>query len=168
MMNAMKVALKTETEAIAFYRAAARRTKNPVGRKMFLSIIEDEKRHLSDFRVNLKDIPARTRVTSGAMRKMKAVFERRRESLLERIRTETDELGALRLAMQLEKASLAFYRRLAGEAKTEEEKSLFRRLLAEEHAHYARFENTYAFLTDTGNWFLWEQHSIADGGTAWA
>ena len=35
-MNAMKIAIKTETDAIAFYKEAALKTTHPIGRKMFL------------------------------------------------------------------------------------------------------------------------------------
>ena len=45
-MNAIEIAVKMEKDAISFYQDAARKTKNPVGKKMFLTITEDEKRHL--------------------------------------------------------------------------------------------------------------------------
>ena len=38
---------------------------------------------------------------------------------------------------------------------------------AERH-HYAVLSDTYQFLSDSGNWFMWEEHSIADGGTPWS
>jgi rubrerythrin len=63
---------------------------------------------------------------------------------------------------------LEFYQKTALEAKTEKEKSLFEALVKEEQDHYNIFSNTYFFLSDTGNWFMWEEHSIVDGGTPWA
>ena len=45
-MNAIEIAIKMEKDAIEFYTEAAGKTTNPVGKKMFLSITEDEKRHL--------------------------------------------------------------------------------------------------------------------------
>ncbi len=44
MTNAIEIAIKMETDAIKFYKAAADKTKNPVGKKMFLTVREDEKR----------------------------------------------------------------------------------------------------------------------------
>ena len=49
-MDVLEMALKTETDAIAFYTEAARKTSYPVGKKMFQAIIEDEKRHLEMIR----------------------------------------------------------------------------------------------------------------------
>ncbi len=45
-MNAIEIAIKMEKDAIDFYKEAAKKTKNPVGKKMFLTITVDEKRHL--------------------------------------------------------------------------------------------------------------------------
>ena len=39
MMNAIKVAIKTENDAITFSKEAAEKTRHPVGKKMFLSIM---------------------------------------------------------------------------------------------------------------------------------
>ena len=45
----------------------------------------------------------------------------------------------------------------------EAEKMLFKKLINEEQQHYNIFANTYDFLNDTGNWFMWEDHSIVEG-----
>jgi rubrerythrin len=65
--------------------------------------------------------------------------------------------------MQMEKEGIDFYRKLLTEAKTEKEKTLFQKLIREEEQHFAIFENTYNFLMDTGNWFMWDEHSIVEG-----
>ncbi|HYA31832.1 MAG TPA: ferritin family protein [Thermodesulfovibrionales bacterium] len=167
-MNAMTIAIKTETDAIAFYKEAAQRTRNPMGRKMFLSIIRDEQNHLEDFRRIVHGLHLKVRGEDGKTKKMKTVFDGNRDALLGRIRAATDEIEVLRLAIQIEKESIAFYEKLSSKAKTPKEKALFRRLLKEEQQHYAVFSNTYFFLSNSENWFMWEEHSIADGGTPWA
>lgn len=42
-MNAIEIAIKMEKDAIDFYKEAAEKTRHPVGKKMFLSVTEDEK-----------------------------------------------------------------------------------------------------------------------------
>lgn len=167
-MSAIKVAIKTETDAIAFYEAAAQRTNHPVGKKMFLSIVEDEKNHLEDFKSIIEGLRVKVRNLSGPLRKIKTVFEGKGESHLERIRAATDEMEALKVAMQMEKESIEFYKRLSRRVKTPKERALFDRLVREEQQHYDMFANTYFFLWNSESWFMWEEHSIADGGTAWA
>lgn len=91
-----------------------------------------------------------------------------KDEMMKKAGATTDELEAFKIAMQMEKEGLEFYRKAALDAKTEKEKALFERLIKEEQQHYDIFSNTYSFLSDTGNWFMWEEHSIVDGGTTWA
>jgi rubrerythrin len=166
-MNAIQIAIKMETDAISYYREASEKTAHPVGKKMFLSIIEDEKRHLE----MLQDIFKGLEVTSkdvSPMKNIKTVFEKHRDELSERVQATTDEMNALKMAMQMEKEGMEFYRKAASEAKKPKEKALFERLVHEEEQHYQVFSNTYFFMSDTGSWFMWEEHSIVDGGTPWA
>jgi rubrerythrin len=50
--NAIEIAIRMEIEAINFYTEVSEKTTNPVGKKMFLTIREDEKKHL-EFRGSL-------------------------------------------------------------------------------------------------------------------
>ena len=67
--------------------------------------------------------------------------------------------------MDMEEKGLAFYRKAEAEATEPKEKALFHRLAKEEEKHYEIFSNTYFFMSDTGSWFMWDEHSIVDGGT---
>jgi len=87
---------------------------------------------------------------------------------MKRVEATMDELEAFKIAMQMEKEGVEFYKKAAAGAKTEIEKALFERLIKEEQEHYNIFANTYFFMSDTGSWFMWEEHSIVDGGTPWA
>lgn len=167
-MNAVKMAIKTETDAIAFYKEAAEKTRHPFGKKMFLSIMEDETRHHEAFKCILQGLDIRVQDFVSPIKKMKTVFEENRSDLVERIEVTTDEMEALKIAMQMEKESIDFYKKVSNEVQTAKERSLFEKLVEEEQQHYDILSNTYFFLSDTGSWFMWEEHSIVDGGTPWA
>lgn len=166
-MNAIEIAIRMETDAIDFYREVAEKTKHPVGKKMLLTIAEDEKRHLDMLSQIFKEIDIKIDEVSP-MKNIRTVFESMKDEMTERIEATTDELEAFKIAMQMEKESVEFYKRAGVEVQTEKEKSLFERLTKEEQEHYDIFANTYLFLSDTGSWFMWEEHSIVDGGTPWA
>ena len=166
-MNAIEIAIKMEKDSIKFYTEAAEKTSNFVGKKMFLSITEDEKRHLEmlaeifkEMDITIKDV--------NPMKEIRTVFETLKDKMQEKIKATGDELEAFRIAMQMEKEGIEFYKKAGLEAKSEKERALFERLVKEEQQHYDIFSNTYSFLTDTGNWFMWDEHSIVDGGTPWA
>jgi rubrerythrin len=166
-MNAVEIAIKMETDAIKFYKEAAEKCNHAVGKKMFLSIVEDEKRHLDMLSELFKGLDI-TIHTVSPMKNVKTIFEEMKHEMMERIEATKDELEAFKIAADMEKHGVEFYKKAASEAPTEKEKKLFERLVHEEEQHYTVFANTYFFMSDTGNWFMWEEHSIVDGGTPWA
>lgn len=161
-MNALEVARKMESDAIQFYTEAARKTTYEAGKKMFLSITEDEKRHLAmisdlikGLNITIKDV--------NPMGEVKTVFESLKDSMMKRVAASKDELDSFRIAMDMEKAGREFYQKSLASAKTDKEKALFTRLIEEERQHYEIFENTYSHLSDTGNWFLWDERGVIEG-----
>ncbi len=166
-MNAVEIAIKMETDAIKFYREAAERASHPVGKKMFESIKEDEKRHLEMLSTIFKEMDIKI-TDASPMKNIKTVFQSMKDAMMKKVEATSDELDAFKVAMQMEKEGIEFYKNAEAEAKTEKEKALFERLIKEEQQHFDIFSNTYFFLSDTGNWFMWEEHSIVDGGTPWA
>jgi rubrerythrin len=166
-MNAIEVAIKMEKDAIEFYTEAAGKTEHPVGKKMFLSITEDEKRHLAMLSAIFKDVGI-TLDDVSPMGNIQTIFKTMKDSMMQRVVATQDELNAFRIAMQMEKEGIEFYKKAEAGAPTEKERALFGRLIKEEQQHYDIFTNTYSFMSDTGNWFMWDEHSIVDGGTPWA
>jgi rubrerythrin len=162
-MDALETAMRMETDAISFYSEAERKTAHPVGKKMFRTIAEDEKRHLEMIGRIVKGLDITHRDVSP-LKSVKTVFETMRQEMMQRAEATKDELEAFKIAMDMEREGMEFYRKIAGEAKKEKEKLLLERLIEEEQQHYQLFSNTYQFLSDTGNWFLWEERGILEGG----
>lgn len=162
-MDALDIALKMETDAIAFYTEAARKTKYAAGKKMFESIAADEKRHLAMISSILKGLNI-THKEVEPIASVKTVFERLKNEMMKKVEATEDELEAFKIAMQMEKEGKQFYEKTLTQVKTEREKALFRRLIHEEEQHFSMFANTYEFLADTGNWFMWEERGIVEGG----
>jgi len=161
-MNAIEIAIKMEKDAIDFYKEAAEKTQHPVGKKMFLSVTEDEKRHLQMLSQIFKEVDIKISEVNP-MQNVKTVFATMKDQMMERIAATKDELEAFKIAMHMEKEGIEFYQKAESGAKAEKEKALFERLIKEEQQHYAIFLNTYNFMLDTGNWFMWEEHSIVEG-----
>ena len=162
-MDALEMAMKMETDAITFYTEAARKTKYPAGKKMFQAITEDEKRHLEMISQLIKGL-AVTHKDVSPMKNVKTVFESLKAELMQKVEATDDELEAFKIAMQMEKEGKDFYQKTLSHAKTDKERKLLEGLIAEEEQHYAIFANTYQFLSDTGNWFMWEERGIVEGG----
>ncbi len=162
-MTAFEIAINMEQDAIKFYNEAATKVKHPVGRKMFLAIAEDERRHLDMLSQIFKGIDL-TIQDINPIKNIKTIFETMKSEMMQIVEATTDELEAFKVAMHMEKEGIDFYKKTKSEAVSEKEKALFDRLIKEEQQHYDIFANTYFFLSDTGNWFMWEEHSIVEGG----
>ncbi len=166
-MNAIEISIKMETDAIKFYRETSEKMVHPVGRKMFLSIMEDEKRHLDMLSRIFKDLDIHIKEVSP-MKNVKSIFEELKHDMMERVEATKDELEAFKIAMHMEKEGIEFYKKAEADASTEKERMLFNMLVHEEDQHYNIFANSYFFMSDTGSWYMWEEHSIVDGGTPWS
>lgn len=161
-MNSIEIAVRMETDAIKFYTEAADKTSNPVGKKMFLSIAEDEKRHLKYLDAIIKDLNIQLSDVNP-IQNIQTIFESMKSSLMKKVSATNDEMEAFKIAMQMEKEGVEFYKNLLSDSKNDKEKELFKKLISEEEKHYAIFSNTYSFLADTGNWFMWQERGIVEG-----
>jgi len=161
-MDALELAMNMEKDAIKFYSEAARKTKYPAGKKMFDTITEDEKRHLEMISQLIKGLNV-THKDVSPMKNVKTVFESMKDEMMKKVEASADELEAFKVAMKMEREGMEFYKKTLAGAKKEKEKALLERLIQEEQQHYAIFANTYQFLAETGDWFLWEERGIVEG-----
>ncbi|HIJ59586.1 MAG TPA: ferritin family protein [Nitrospirae bacterium] len=161
-MNAIETAIKMETDAIKFYREAAEKTKHHGGKAILLTIVEDEKRHLQMLTDILKGLDIKIQDVSP-LKNIKTVFEAKKDEMMDRISASDDELEAFKIAMEMEKEGREFYEKNISLLEKDTEKELFKMLAKEEIEHHKIFSNTYHFLKDSGNWFMWEERSIVEG-----
>lgn len=161
-MKSVEIALKMETDAVKFYTEAAEKVSHPVGKKMFLTVAEDEKNHIKMLEEVLKGLELTIR-EAHPIKTVKTIFEEMKDKMMDRVKALSDELEAFRIAMNMEKEGIEFYKKVINEVTTEKEKKLFERLIYEEEQHHKIFAETYNFLNDTGNWFMWKEFSIVEG-----
>ncbi len=160
--DAVERAIKMETDAMKFYKAAGAKTSHPLGKRMFESLIKDEARHLRLLEEILKGLDIDPHVQ--CLGDVRTVFSDLREQMMERISATSDEKEAIKIALEMEKEGYNYYRDVAEKTENSREKKLFEVLTKEEERHYQILNNTYSFLEDTGNWFMWEELSIVEGG----
>lgn len=163
LTKAVETAIKMETDAMQFYSQAVEKTSHPFGKRLFEGFIEDERRHLK----MLKDITENLDIEIKGVhpqKDIKTIFSELKDQMLERISATTDEKDAVKIALDFEKKGYNFYQKAAREATEEKEIKLFEVLTIEEQRHYELLENTHQFLENTGDWVMWEEHGILEGG----
>ncbi len=168
LSQAFRTAIKMEEDGIDFYQKAAKKTSHPFGKKMFLSFAEDEKRHLTVLKEILADLKfsdfSRFFEKKTPREKIKTVFREVKDEIKERIAADPDEVEALKIGMEMESQSSEFYQGALEKTQESNLKVFFRRLIEEEKEHYQLLQNTYSYLKDSGEWFLWEERALLDGG----
>jgi rubrerythrin len=162
LSRAVETAVKMETDALKFYSDAKDRVSHPLGKKIFDGFVSDEARHLRMLKDILNDLEINTKdVHLGE--DIKTIFTELKDGMMKRVTATTDEIEAVKIALDFEKEGYDFYEKAAREAEDEKEKRLFEVLTAEERKHYEILDNTYTFLKDTGEWFMWKEHGILEG-----
>ncbi|HOX05970.1 MAG TPA: ferritin family protein [Planctomycetota bacterium] len=160
----LETARNTERDGKKFYEEAAAKTSNPLAAKMFESLAEAEEKH-----IEIIDALAagRLRITaySGEFAEaLRNVFEDMPESVKARAASTPDDIEALKVGVEMEDKSLAFYRKWAKSAVSQEARKLCERLAAEEEDHWKILSGTIEYLEDSGNWFMAQEHWSFDGG----
>jgi rubrerythrin len=98
-------------------------------------------------------------------RRLHSVFEKYKgKKGAERFPAMATDVDALLVALEMEKSSFELYRNEAEKVTVEAERKILTRLAAEENEHYEVLSNTIMYLTDSGNWFIYKDHGIMDGG----
>lgn len=162
-MNAIEVAIQLKSKAIEYYKKALIGCRNPSGKRMFEVILKDEEHHLESLQNLLNNI----KVDIDKLKPIKNVkdaFESLKYDMRVRKACSLDDVEAFRIAMDMERECLDFFRKQAAKSNSDYERTLLTKIAHEEEEHFKIFANTYDFLNDTGNWFMWEDHSIVEGG----
>ncbi len=171
MLDALKGYIKTEMEGHQFYRIAAERTEDTLGKKMFTSLANDELDHarklsseyssvsqtghwLSDDELSRESREGKTPAP---------IFPSDPQQVAAMIPEGADDLQALKIAIDIEKESIERYTRAAGETSDEAAQAVFQHLVAEEKQHLRTVESSYEYLADTGSWFQDMEKPIFEG-----
>jgi len=162
LSKAIDTAVKMEIDAMKFYHEAAQKTNHPFAKRMFQGFVRDEDRHLKMLRDILNGMDLKI-VSLHPKAEIRTAFSDLKEQMMERISASTDEIEAVQVALDFETKGFEFYKKAAAEATDGREKELFSALAGEEQEHYSILQNTYSFLKDTGNWFMWQEQGIVEG-----
>src|SRR5208337_325809 len=106
-------------------------TNSQIGKKMFLSIADDEKYHIVCATNVLKGMGFKPSKTTPKQ-DMKTIFEQNKDLVSQKVDATTDDVEALKIAMKMEKEGAEFYLKAAAEAATPAEKALFECLAKDE------------------------------------
>jgi len=150
-------AIQFETDGRAFFLEAATRTSDFFGKIIFTSLADEERDHIERIHAierSLRDYEAWPPSQGEAQGKEENVFEDALQRLDKTVRDRTNDLEAVKLAMDLEQKGIEFYSQLASNAADPREREFYQRLATEEKRHLEILENTWSALASCSSSML--------------
>lgn len=150
LVDAVRMAIKAEQEAVSFYERAAENTSNPRGRQLFSQLVSFEKSHFAALSKYLKTLDGGLFVVyKGTAFKVGKIGKP--DSPLTKKALKTD-IDALTVAIESETRAQAAYLDLAQAVSEPEVVAFFNRLAGEEGLHKKVLEEQFFALANKGHW----------------
>lgn len=156
--QAIKTAIEFENKVCRTYEEAERRAEDPVGRKVFHVLAEEEKGHVAYLECRLAEWKKNGRVMAEQLKTAipdQAKIREGAKQLAKQMRPKEDhssELQLLQRALGAEQEVSAFYRRMVSEL-SDEGQRLFERFVEIEEGHLAVVQAEIDAVSGLGFWF---------------
>ncbi len=155
--EAIRTALQYEGRVIAVYLDAIRRSKDPIGKKVFKTLNEDEASHARYLKERLDELAVTGQVKQAklstaipSVAEIGAALKNQQNKTLSPAPEE--ELNLLRQALALETETCEFYRKLSKELPPED-RALFERFVEIEEGHRGIVQAEIDSISGLGFWF---------------
>jgi rubrerythrin len=156
VVEAIKMAIQLEKDGQAFFKAAAAKTSNSLGKKMFEKLASDEINHLKTFQEMFDSLTGgkdwRHVVQGYSPAKHPPLFVTD-DTPKSRAEKSEGEVEALRDAMEVERKAIDFFSEAAENAGDSMARQIFERIKEEEVLHYDLLQAQYDSVTNSGFWF---------------
>jgi rubrerythrin len=157
--EAIKTGLLYEKKVHATYLAAERRAEDPIARKVFATLAEEEQGHINYLESRLFEWQKDGRLAGETLRtvlpaagRIRAGLKRLRSQVAQRKGSHAAELESLRQALAAEEETSAFYRQMVRELPPAGQE-LFARFLEIEDGHAAVVQAEIDSVNQMGFWF---------------
>jgi rubrerythrin len=162
-------AQEMEEKGKAFYDKAMSTSENPLGKEIFRLLIEDEIVHLERIR-KISDSLTRDQNWSEDWKKLQCPYQDLGQvfrDLTSQYRRAgiagSNDLEALKLALDFERRSVEFYENQLAQAIDPLEKAFLVQMILEEKGHSRTLQDTQYYLSDPEGWFIEKERAGLDG-----
>lgn len=167
-IQALEVALNNESREKEFYLKNAARTMNPLGKLMFASIASDEDEHYRRILVLHKRLKEEgkwpeTVAIEVKGTEVKDVLKKFADSVDTSSKADTDDLEAVKIAIDFETKGEMFYSGLGKKVENPMEKKFYEFLSSIEREHRLSLEDTLEFFLDPAGWYRIKERQHVDG-----
>ena len=170
LKDTLKKALEMEEKGFGFYKDIVKNVENDATKKMFEFLAKNELLHIESIKgfydslAKSGDLPELnlTEVMDGRKKEL-SIFASSISDLKGKIKKSDADKEACEFAMDFENSGYRYYEAMRKEAKDEKLVKLLDFLLGEEKAHYDSIEKLHTYITDSANWYMYEEESFPQG-----
>jgi len=154
--ESIQTAIQMEKDGFSFYQKAATQTSSDMGKSIFEGIAKDELLHLEVFQKLFEDNVGKSEwddlVDSSKKYQDLSIFPKDLKAI-EGANPDTNELDALRIAMDSEKEAIDYYTVIWENSDDDEVKKIIDVIIDQEKKHYILLEQEFSHLSNTGYWY---------------
>ncbi len=155
--TSIKMAIDLEKRGQQFYRKAAEKTDNESGKRIFKMLAREEALHLDTFQKMLEELDAvhdwQYYVKGYPPQRRVPLFDEDQTRKTKQDQSHTDELVALRTAMDHERKAIAFFDSLLSKSEDAISRQVIEFIKEQEVFHYDLLQAEIDNITNTGFWF---------------
>lgn len=154
--DAIKTAIQMEKDGYSFYQKAAAQTSSDMGRTIFKSLAADELLHLEVFEKLFNEKIGKLEwfdlVNTSKKYVDIPIFPKDLQKV-EGANPDTNEIDALRIAMDSELKAIEYYTKIRKNSSDDEVNKIIDEVINQEKNHYNILEGEFHHINSTGYWF---------------
>jgi rubrerythrin len=157
-MNVLEEAKCLEQQGQVFYREAAKKVKNPKGKKIFRQLAKDEVAHEKLIQREILNLIkegywVELLETQGpACQLVPSIFPKGRAGLKKAVDADPNDVDAIVAGLDMENKSYDLYRIEAGKAKDPAARQMYEFLATQERGHFDLLMANYESMVALGGW----------------
>jgi rubrerythrin len=166
-MSSIELAIRNETAEMEYYLAEARRSRNPVTRRLFETLAADEQEHMTRLRALHGKLtatgswPADVTIEIAGTNVRQVLEDLGRN--LESAAHDDDDIAALNKGIGFEQRGSRFYADLAAACQNPQEQKFFGFLAGIEREHMLSIQDSLFYLEDPQGWLEEKGRAGLDG-----
>ena len=167
--DALGAAIRMEEEGIRFYTKAAGQSRDPLGKKMFLSLVKDEERHAQIFREMAAQEGVRpSRVgemdKASPAARIRSIFKGAAGKVKKALKADAGDVKVIDIALRMEEKAYFHYSEAAKAMTDSREKRILQKIAEEENEHFRILNDTRLYYTYPQMWHIIQERPVIDGG----
>jgi len=159
----VRAAAQLERDGRAFYLEVAGKTANPLAKRMFESLADDERSHLAWIEQMEPGVDTAETANRDLFGRLGHIFADVPEARLRSVAGSDDDVQAINVALGMEKQSVDAYEKWANESAEDDVRKLCTTLVGIEKFHIQVLNNTLEYFERTGDWFMQEEQWNFEG-----